>query len=105
MQVLIVQQFGGLAMVHFLHLRHQRLIKHDGKIHVQTQEEGKPMSHLVHCYHARTGERVGSKWSDDDGNVTFDNLIKGVKYFVVMVDRVTDQTHYAPVGQDWLVAQ
>lgn len=78
---------------------------HHGKIHFQTQQESKPMSHLVHCYHARTGEKVASKWSDDDGNVTFDGLIKGVKYFVVMVDRVTDQTHYAPVGQDWVVAQ
>lgn len=86
-------------------VRHVRLARRQGKIHLQTKQEGKPMSHLVHCYHAKTGERVGSKYSDDEGNVTFDNLIVGVKYFVVMVDRVSDDTHYAPDCQDWVVAQ
>lgn len=79
--------------------------KEQGRIELQTKQEGKLMSHLVHCYHARTGRWVASKYSDDDGNVTFDNLIVGVKYFVVMVDRVSDDTHYAPDCQDWVVAQ
>ncbi|UYZ74500.1 hypothetical protein [Moraxella bovis] len=78
---------------------------HHGTIRLQIHEENIPVSRPVYCYHARTGLLVDSKWSDDDGFVVFDNLIKGVKYFVVSTDRHTDGKQYNLVGQDLVVAE
>lgn len=79
--------------------------KEQGKIELQIKEEGVPVSRPAYCYHARTGVLVDSKWSDDGGFVSFENLIKGVKYFVVSTDRHTDGKQYNLVGQDLLEAQ
>lgn len=67
-------------------------------------EQGKPVSRRVICYHRRTGARVASTWSSDDGKYRFDNLIADVTYLVTSVDENNDAVQYNAVTQDLITA-
>lgn len=57
------------------------------------------------CYHRRTGELVATTTSGDDGFYQFDNLVKGMTYYLVSIDEENDGTHYNLTGQDLVIAQ
>lgn len=102
-----IRAYDGFSVVLQPSVRKKTLfmVGDSGRIVGQVLENKKPVARRVFCYHRRTGELVATTTSGDDGFYQFDNLVKGMTYYLVSIDEENDGTHYNLTGQDLVIAQ
>lgn len=102
-----IRAYDGFSVVLQPSVRKKTLVTvaDSGQIIGQVLENKKPVARRVFCYHRRTGELVATTKSNDDGFYQFDNLAKGVMYYLVSIDEENDGTQYNLTGQDLVIAQ
>lgn len=76
----------------------------NGTISGVVTELGSPVTKRVMCYHRYSGRLTAISYSNSNGEYRFNNLIKGVKYFITSVDENNDAIQYNAVTQDLITA-
>lgn len=100
-----IRAYDGFGVVLQPSIRKTATVSDGGQIVGQVLENNKPVARRVFCYHRHTGELVATTTSGDDGFYQFDNLVKGMVYYLVSIDEENDGTHYNLTGQDLVIAQ
>lgn len=76
----------------------------NGTISGVVTELGSPVARRVMCYHRYSGRLTAISYSNSNGEYRFNNLIRGVDYYVTSIDESKNAIQYNAVTQDLITA-